>query len=166
MVTVSIFTLRDVIRRVQDSYKIPHNNISHTSPTADEDIQDIRKYLEKQTLQTYTPDRKENKWATPVRDLLSAGAAYASTAGAFNNFRRDIRKATNCGTVHGNPIPQNLDDIDIFNNGVPDIDLGAERELDVDDLAMDEEEFPVGTDIADFVSMTREVIDELSRYDF
>ena len=30
---------------------------------------------------------------------------------------------------------------------------------------MDEEEFPAGTDIADFVAMAREAIDELSRYD-
>ena len=30
---------------------------------------------------------------------------------------------------------------------------------------MDEEEFTVGTDIADFVAMAREVVDELSHYD-
>ena len=46
-----------------------------------------------------------------------------------------------------------------------DIDLGADQDLDVDDLAMDEEEFPVGTDIADLVAMTREVVDELNQYD-
>ena len=46
-----------------------------------------------------------------------------------------------------------------------DIDLGAELDLDVDDLAMDEEEFLPGTDITDFVLMAQEVIDELWRYD-
>ena len=46
-----------------------------------------------------------------------------------------------------------------------DINLGTDPDLEVDDLAMDEEEFPVGTDFADFVAMTREVINELSRYD-
>jgi len=38
-------------------------------------------------------------------------------------------------------------------------------DLHVDDLAIDDDEFPAGTDIADFVSMAREVINELSRYD-
>jgi hypothetical protein len=46
-----------------------------------------------------------------------------------------------------------------------DIDLGADTDLNVDDLAMDEEEFPVGTEIADFVSMTREFVRELSHYE-
>jgi hypothetical protein len=86
MVTVSIFTLRDVIQRVQDGYRIPFNSSTHTSPAANEDIADIWDYLQEQTLQSYTPNRKENKWATPTRDLLSAGTAYANTAGAFNNF--------------------------------------------------------------------------------
>jgi hypothetical protein len=112
----------------------------------------------------YTPNHKENKWATPARDLLSTGAAYANTAGAFNNIRRDTRNAVNHGTPHGNSInmPPNAssaveDDADI--------DLGADQDLDVDDLAIDEEEFPVGTDIADLVAMTREVVDELNQYD-
>lgn len=164
MVTVSIFTLRDVIRRVQLSYKIPYNSTSHTSPAANEDIADIRNYLEQQTLQSYTPNRKENERATPARDLLSTGAAYANTAGAFNNFLRDTRNAVNHGTAHGD-----ADNVPTASNHVTeddaDVDLGAELELDVDDLAMDSEEFPPGTDIADFISMAREVVDELSRYD-
>jgi len=164
MVTVSIFTLRDVIRRVQDSYQIPYNSSTHTSPAADEDITNIRNYLQEQTLQSYTPDRKENKWATPSRDLLSAGAAYANTAGAFNNFRCDTRNAVNHGTPHGNStdMPDNASSIV---EDSADIDLGADPGLDVDDLAMDEEEFPAGTDIADFVAMAREAIDELFQYD-
>jgi hypothetical protein len=161
MVTVSIFALRDVIRRVQVSYKIPYNSISHTSPAADEDVREIRHYLQKETLQTYTPDRKENDRATPVRDLVSVGAAYANTAGTFNNFRRDTRNTTNHGTVHGNST--NADDSSqTLASKDTDMDLGADADLDVDDLAMDNEEFPAGTDIADFVSMAREFIDELS----
>lgn len=45
-----------------------------------------------------------------------------------------------------------------------DADLGGDVDLDVDDLAMDEEEFPVGTDIADLISMAHEFIDELSQF--
>jgi hypothetical protein len=163
MVTVSIFTLRDVIRRVQDSYKIPYNSTTHTSPAADEDIQEIRNYLQKETLQTYTPDRKENERATPIQDLVAAGAAYANTVGAFNNFRRDNCNATNHGMAHGNRTGadnagQSADKEEA------DIDLGTDMDLDVDVLAMDEEEFPMGTDIAEFVSMACEVIDELLCY--
>ena len=165
MVTVSIFTLRDVIRRVQDSYQIPFNSPAHTSPAANEDITDICNYLQEQTLQSYTPNRKENEWATPARDLLSAGAAYANTAGAFNNFRRDTRNAINHGTLHGNSIGASSVNAGSITEDDANIDLGADRDLNIDDLAMDEEEFPAGTDIADFVAMAREAIDELSRYD-
>ena len=164
MVTVSIFALRDVIRRVQVSYKIPYNSISHTNPAANEDVQEIRDYLQKETLQAYMPNRKGNKHATPVRDLVSDGAAYANTAGAFNNFRRDTRNATNHGTAHGSST--NADDTSqTIAIEEADIDLGADTDLNVDDLAMDEEEFPVGTEIADFVSMTREFVRELSNYE-
>jgi len=41
-------------------------------------------------------------------------------------------------------------------------DLGGEPGLNMDDLAMDEEEFPLGTDPSRFVVMTQEVINELS----
>jgi hypothetical protein len=161
MVTVSIFALRDIIRRVQVSYKIPYNSISHTSPAANEDVQEIRDYLQKETLQAYTPNRKGNEHATPVHDLVSGGAAYANTAGAFNNFRRDTRNATNHGTAHSST---NTDDISqTIADEEADIDLGADTNLNVDDLTMDEEEFPVGTEIADFMSMTREFVCELSQ---
>jgi hypothetical protein len=33
----------------------------------------------------------------------------------------------------------------------------------MDELAMDEEEFPLGTDPEHFIAMTQEVIDELSK---
>ena len=36
-------------------------------------------------------------------------------------------------------------------------------DIDIDDLAMDEEEFPLGTDLSRFVAMVQEVIDELSK---
>lgn len=42
-------------------------------------------------------------------------------------------------------------------------DLGADTEIGMDDLAMDEEEFPLGTDPERFVAMMQEVIDELSK---
>ena len=164
MITVSIFTLRDVIRQVQVSYKIPYNSTTHTSPAVNEDVAEICTYLESQTLQSYTLNRKGNSRTTPARDLLSAGAAYANTAAAFNNFRRDTRNATNHGTAHSNMNTNADDTSQSMDVNDADADLGGDVDLDVDDLAMDEEEFPVGTDIADLISMAHEFIDELSQF--
>jgi hypothetical protein len=42
-------------------------------------------------------------------------------------------------------------------------DFGSEG-LEFDDLSLDEE-FPLGTNAEDYISMVREVVDELSRYE-
>jgi hypothetical protein len=160
MVTVSIFALRDVIRRVQEGYKIPFNSFSYTSPATNDDIKDICDHLRDNTLQSYTPERENNDKAVPVRDLLAEGAAYANTARAFKNFRRDNRKATNSGTAHGPPT--DVGDTDTDSDEHANHDLGGDVDLNIDDLAMEPEEFPAGTDIADFVAMTQEFIDEVS----
>lgn len=158
MVTVSIFTMQEAIRRVQVDYKIPHNTNSHTSPDATEDINEIMEYLFTQTIQLYTPLRSGNDQATPGRDLLVEGSAYSGTAGAFNNFRRDTRNVVNHGIGHaaGATAQEDIEEEEAS------IDLGADVGIDIEDLAMDEEEFPVGTDLADFVAMYHEMIDELS----
>ncbi|EDQ99724.1 uncharacterized protein LACBIDRAFT_334739 [Laccaria bicolor S238N-H82] len=79
MVSVSIFALRDVIRQVQMNFKTPYNGKSHTSPAIDTDIATIRAYLEEHTIQMYTPERQNNKMTIPARDLMAAGAAYATS---------------------------------------------------------------------------------------
>jgi hypothetical protein len=163
MVTVSIFTLRDVIRRVQVQYKTPHNNISHISPSTAEDLKNLREYLETQKLQSYHPEREHNKYAIPTRDLMALGAAYANKSGAFKNFRRDTRKAVNKGVTEGaapqrlSPESEDEEDDNLYH------DLGDNAKVGMHDLAMDEEEFPFGTDPEQFVAMTQEVIDELSK---
>ncbi|KZP08274.1 hypothetical protein FIBSPDRAFT_939097 [Athelia psychrophila] len=96
--------------------------------------------------------------ATPGRDLLVEGSAYSGTAGAFNNFRRDTRHTVNHGTGHATDAATQED----VNEKETSIDLGADVGVDIKDLAIDEEEFPVGTDLADFVAMYHEMIDELS----
>jgi hypothetical protein len=162
MVTVSIFVLRDVIRRVPEGYKIPFNSTSHTSPLTHKDIMDICNHLHNNKLQSYMPECENNDKATPVRDLLAEGAAYANTTRAFRNFRRDTRKAANLRTAHGEKLSAECD-LDSGEYANP--DLGGDINLDLDDLAMDKEEYPVGTNMADFIAMAREVVDELSHYD-
>jgi hypothetical protein len=161
MVTVSIFTLRDVIRRVQVQYQTPHNNDSHTSPSTVEDLKDLREYLETQKLQSFHPTREHNKYAIPARDLMAAGAAYANKSGAFKNFQCDTRKAVNKGVSEGAPraaMPESEDEPDMSYH-----DLGDDAEVGMNDLAMDEEEFPLGTNPERYVAMTLEVIEELSK---
>jgi len=83
MISVSIFALRDVIRQVQQNFKTPYNGKTHTSPSTVADISVVCNYLKTHKLQEYTPDRENNDLATPARDLMVTGAAYANTAGAF-----------------------------------------------------------------------------------
>ena len=163
--SVSIFALWDVIRWVQTQYHTPYNGTSHTTLSTKADIENICKYLREQELQSYHLNRKKNQYATSTRDLMAVGAEYANKAGAFNNFKHDIRKAQNKGVLEGalTSAGDGSDNVDAAQE--VDHDLGGNVDLDIDDLALDDKEFPFGTDIGDFISMTCEVIDELSRYD-
>ena len=103
LVTVSIFTLRDIIHRVQGQYKTPTNSNHHTSPSTAEDLKDICDYLEQHKLQTFVPQWQHNKYAREARDLMAEGAAYANKANVFRNFQQDLRKATNKGAAEAAP---------------------------------------------------------------
>jgi hypothetical protein len=51
---------------------------------------------------------------------------------------------------------------DDYDNDIPaDPDLGGDVDVELDNLVMDEEEFPPCIDVADFVAMARDVIEEL-----
>jgi hypothetical protein len=161
MVTVSIFTLRDVIRQIKADYKIPHNGTSHTSPKTEQDVQDLCQYLRDENIQSYCPERVNNKWTTPARDLFVTGAAYGSTARAFKTFCHDTRMATNEGISEGRDMLNDGPDEEV---GVANFDYGGDAGISIEDLAMDEEELPVGIDLAEFVTVGEEMIEELSRY--
>ncbi|KAJ6563464.1 hypothetical protein B0H10DRAFT_2239438 [Mycena sp. CBHHK59/15] len=134
MISVSIFALRDVIRRVQLDYKIPHNGETHTNPSKTEDVRAVRDYLELHKLQSFS---------------------YANTARAFKTFRPDTRRAVNLGTANGlsNPVEDEEDD-EIANHD----NYGQDLDLDLGDLALDEEEFPARIEVSDFVAMATEAI--------
>jgi hypothetical protein len=157
MISVSIFALRDVIRRVQLDYKIPFNGKSHTNPSTATDVQRIRDHLETNKIQTFWPERENNDCAVPVRDLMEAGAAYANTARAFKTFRADTRKASNLGTKHGGTAASAESD-GVEEEGVNFDNYGEDLELDLGDLALDSEEFPAGIDPTDFGAMAREAL--------
>ena len=86
MVTVSIFTLRDIIWWVQGQYKIPANSNNHTRPSTAKDLKDLCDYLELQKLQTFLPECQHNKYAKEAQDLMAEGTMYANKANTFWNF--------------------------------------------------------------------------------
>lgn len=168
MVSVSIFALRDVIRKVRNDFQTPGNTTYHTSPATTQDIHNLRLYLERKNLQSYTPTRKGNDFATAARDLMIDGASYANTARAFNSFRADARKAENLGSTTKEMPPTFEDPPDGSSQDSAlesKIDLGCPTALELDDLTLDDEEYIPDLDQEDLQFITQEMIDVLSKYD-
>ena len=44
-------------------------------------------------------------------------------------------------------------------------EMDGEDSVDFEDLLLDEDEFPLGSDIGDYLATVHEVIDELGRYE-
>ncbi|KAJ7465508.1 hypothetical protein FB451DRAFT_1178990 [Mycena latifolia] len=143
MISVSIFALRDVIRRVQLDYKIPFNGKSHTNPSK---------------IQSFWPERDNNDCPVPARDLMEIGAAYANAARAFKTFRADTRKASNSGTKNGVPLSEGHNEDLEEEEGTNYDNYGEDLELDLGDLGLDSEEFPTGIVPSDFVAMAKEAL--------
>lgn len=168
MISVSIFALRDVIRKVQSEYQTPFNSISHTSPSAETDIKTLRSYLEHQKLQTYFPECENNQHAMEARDLMAVGAEYANKPAAFKNFTYTKYKTTNNGLSEAAPAAKDVGEDDamlVDEDEVADFDLGSNPALEVDDLVLDDDEYPLGTDINDYIARTREIIEQLSHFE-
>lgn len=172
MVSVSIFALRDVIRKVQTEYQTPFNSTTHTSPSTAADILVLRQYLEAQNLQTYCPRREHNEHATPVRDLMADGAEYANKPAAFRNFRYTRLSAKHPEGELSVDCPEDEEndegaDCDLGHNGQN--SLFAE-DMEYDGTAFpftyDEDEYPIGVDIAECVAMTREIVEELTSAEY
>ena len=86
MVSVCIFVLRDVIRKMQQEFQTPFNSFTHTSPSTEKDIKCLCDYLEAQHLQTYDPQRENNTNTSEAWDLIQTGSEYVDTPSAFRNF--------------------------------------------------------------------------------
>ncbi|KAF8165833.1 hypothetical protein B0H34DRAFT_794172 [Crassisporium funariophilum] len=163
MVSVSIFALWDVIRKMQKEFGTPFNSTAHTSPATDDDIKTVCEYLKTHNIQSYVPTRHFNDKATEARDLLKAGAAYADRPSAFRNFTFTHFKTTNHGIQRESPEPGEDDEEDVDVDGdtqgdtLDVIDPGSELDADLDDLLLDDEEFPLGI-MGDDFSMVSEII--------
>ncbi|EDR02124.1 uncharacterized protein LACBIDRAFT_332685 [Laccaria bicolor S238N-H82] len=143
--------------KVQSEYHTPFNSISHTSPSAETDIKTLHNYLEQQKLQTYFPGRENNQHATEAHDLMAVGAKYVNKPGAFKNFTYMKYKMTNNGLSEGALAAEDIGEDDamlVDEEEVADFDLGSNLALEVDDLVLDDDEYPLGTDINDYIART------------
>ncbi len=164
MISVSVFILREVIRKVQCEYQTPYNSMTHTNPSADEDIQTMRDYLEVHHLQSFDPMRPEDEDAIAVRNLLEMGAAYANTASAYKMFRDTRIGATNKGLTehHEQPVDEEADGTPDDHADIVDHDCAdGDYHLDINDLALDGEEFPEGLDPQAMVDAVHEMMELL-----
>lgn len=71
--------------------------MTHTNPSANEDIQTICDYLEVHHLQSFKPMWPEDEDTIAVRDLLEIGTVYANTTGAYKMFCDTCVEVTNKG---------------------------------------------------------------------
>ena len=171
MVSVSIFALRDMIRCVQSEYKTPFNSTSHTSPSTEADLKILCDHLKDLKLQTYTPECENNQYASEVRDLLAMGVEYTNKPSAFKNFTYTRRKATNMGMPEGSPPTDHLMQEDLeqadFNLGHNGSDSLLDQDMAFDEfpLLFDDDEYPPGNNVGDYISMTREIVEELSHFE-
>lgn len=142
-VSVCIFELRDLMRKVQGMYGISSHGTRHTSPDDRKDINALLEYLKDNKVQSFVKNRPGNDEITPVRDLMVEGAKYPDSAGAFKNFRQEVRKGVNKG--HSNQTtPFGEEEGDRNGEEVEEEEDGMDMEefnCTSDDLAVDDEEF-------------------------
>lgn len=94
VVSLCLWSLRSVLKRVGQQYEIPYNGTSHTSPASEKDMKNLMDHLQTYSIQTYTRGREFNDEIPEARDFLTNGGAYSNTPKAFSTFVRDTRNAT------------------------------------------------------------------------
>lgn len=169
MITPAIFVLRDVLRKVQTGFEIPFNSIKHASPSTAADIQDIRDYLELHKVQSCVDARPNSDRATPARDLIAEGIAYAGTSRPFKNFTSVVRKANFVAETAPRPNTEAMvtdrQDEEVVEEGpdqdADEMDSRRNTAVTMEDLSLDDEEFIDGMELMDFVSMVNDLTTSL-----
>ncbi|KAF9537135.1 hypothetical protein CPC08DRAFT_552826 [Agrocybe pediades] len=167
MVSVSIFALRDVIRKVQKEFATPFNSSSHTNPSTSTDISNLCRYLKDEHIQSLTPRRSGNDDALLARDLIQEGAAYADKPSAFRNFRDTKYKVVNKGVPEDGV--SSLDE-----DSAVDSDTDSESEtihplrphIDFDDLLLDDDEYPPEFNSRRQIDVVQEIVGEFESMDY
>lgn len=166
MVSVSIFTLRDVICTVQKEYMTPFNSKSHISPSTATDLQLLCDYLKNLHIQSYFPNCENNSDSIEAHNLIQGGAAYANKPTAFQNFKHVRYNLKNLGIVtdtdlEGDDEAEGLDTVTEDNN----IDFSSDLRTELDDLLLDEDKYPLQSDLGDYISTVENVLDEFDHYE-
>lgn len=164
MVTVCIFQLREVMRKVQAMYDIPSHGTRHTNPDDEKEVERLMDYLKSDKVQQFCRSREGNEETAPVADLMAEGWKYADTAKAFRNFKKDTRVAenhgvngdgttssANAGAGAGEGEGEEVDDPEVDGD---DVDLGG-AVVTEEDLAVDDEEF--GEMAGTFIALATDV---------
>ena len=99
MVSICIFILHDVIRKMHQEFHTPFNSLAHNSPLTENDIKTLCNYLEAPHLQTYDPQHENNTSATEARDLIQSRSEYMNTPSAFRNFKHTKFNIKNYGSL-------------------------------------------------------------------
>lgn len=157
MITVCIWTLRDAMRTVQMTFKIPAYGIKHTSPDITEEVNCLTAALESEKIQEYVKNRAGNDSINPVRDLIEHGTRYPDTRKAFHNYRQETRRAKNVGIVEpmidnsedeaDEAVPAGHDQLeDYYAPTTDDLDVDEEETYGMADQLMEQAEFIMAED--------------------
>src|ERR1700748_1714602 len=87
MVTRCIFTLRDLMMKVQNMFQIPSHGSRHTSPDDRKEVENLMTYFRENKLLEFVANRPGNDVVEPTRDLMVEGAKKANKPSALRNFQ-------------------------------------------------------------------------------
>ncbi len=139
MVTVCIWTLRDAMRTVHKTFRIPAYGTKHTSPAINDEIAAIAHALEKEHIQSYVKNRPGSdaeNGVMPVRDLVTHGVQYFNARKAYPKFTPERRRARNIGQAES---PDRSDEEDEPED-TDVLDADQEPEVTQEDLELDDDE--------------------------
>ncbi|KAK6966366.1 hypothetical protein R3P38DRAFT_3338003 [Favolaschia claudopus] len=154
-ITVCIFVLRDAMKTVHATFKIPDYGTKHTVPDMKNEILRVAEALQKDRLQEQWPERPWKEQVERVRDLLEEGSNYINTRSAFSRFTEP--------NVTYEVVPAGSDSLDkgTGSYSADDEEENNHEEYNVtqEDLEMDEEE-PYGL-LNSILDPAADMVDEM-----
>ena len=127
------------------------------------DLQTVCDYLKSKCIQSYFPNRENNSDSIEARDLIQDGAAYANKATAFQNFKHVKYNLKNLGIPGSTTESHSGREEEVTEEC--DIDLGSDSRTELDDLLLDEDEYPLQSDIGDYITTVENILDEFDHYE-
>ncbi|KAF8145481.1 hypothetical protein K438DRAFT_2097724 [Mycena galopus ATCC 62051] len=134
-ITVCIFALRDAMKTVHATFKIPDYGTNHTIPDMQKEVLAVADALEKDRIQELWSERPWKNEVIRVRDLFEEGVDYVNTQGAFSRYMEPT-------TVY-NVVPPGSDaeaTTDETTAGDDEDNTQEDYEPSQEDLQMDDEE--------------------------